>query len=514
MKHEAEAVLASSDPVLHGRTGQFGYIAALLAATFVWVVAWYWETAADIAGIWWRSDTFAHGLVVLPLFGWLVWRKREALGGLSPVPAAVALPLLAVSGFGWLAGEVVSVAALSHASLAFMLVAGCVAVCGLRISRVLAFPFLFLFFGVPIGEFLLPILMRHTADFTVFALRATGVPVYQEGLHFVIPNGRWSVVEACSGLRYLVASLMVGALYAYLNYSSLKRRLLFMLVALLVPIVANWIRAYITVRVGYHFGAEFVEGFIHIVYGWVFFGIVVMLMFWIGNIWREDAPAAAPARALAVPASRAGGGAVVAAAAVLVAVFPLIAGALLHQDAVGAIALQAPPAQAGWTVEEGADFPYRPAFKGHRGEAFQVYRRADGAQVGLYLAFYAGQRKGEELVMHGNHLEGGEVAGWVKGRWDDEPQAVGTVRKSLLIRGDARMSLWGWYWINGRIVANGYVAKALLALDRFTGQRDDSAAVMVLVPAASAEGDAVARDFITTHGAAIDAALRQAEALR
>ena len=513
MKHEAEAVLASSDPAFDGRAGQFGRIAGLLAAMFAWGVVWYWPTASDIAGIWWRSDTFAHGLVVLPLFAWLVWRKREALGGLRPAPAAVVLPVLALSGLGWLAGEVVSVAALSHASLALVLVAGCVAVCGLRIARVLAFPFLFLFFGVPIGEFLLPVLMRHTADFTVFALRATGVPVYQEGLHFVIPNGRWSVVEACSGLRYLVASLMVGALYAYLNYSSLKRRLLFMLVALLVPIVANWVRAYITVRVGYHFGSEFVEGFIHIVYGWVFFGIVILLMFWIGNGWREDAPAAAPAQATAASAPR-HGAAVVAAAAALVAVFPLIAGVLQSPAAVGAIALQAPPAQAGWVADDRAGFSYRPAFKGQRGEAFQLYRRADGAQIGLYLAFYAGQRKGEELVMHGNQLEGSEAGGWVKGRWGDDAQTVGTVRKSLLIRGDERMTLWGWYWINGRIVADGYVAKAVLALDRFTGERDDSAAVVVMVPAASAEGDALARDFIATHGAAIDAVLRQAEALR
>ena len=65
-------------------------------------------------------------------------------------------------------------------------------------------------FAVPVGEFLLPVFMEWTADFTVLALRLSGIPVYREGLQFVIPSGNWSVVEACSGIRYLIASLMVG----------------------------------------------------------------------------------------------------------------------------------------------------------------------------------------------------------------------------------------------------------------------------------------------------------------
>jgi exosortase A len=180
-------------------------------------VGWYWPTDKEIAGIWWRSDTFAHGLVVLPIFAWLVWRARERVAGLQIQPTAwMALPVFG-AGVLWLVGDTASVAAAQHFAVFAMLVSAFVGVLGWRLSRVLLFPLLFLFFGVPIGEFLLPVLMKHTADFTVIALRATGVPVFQEGLHFVVPNGRWSVVEACSGLRYLVASLLVGALYAYQN---------------------------------------------------------------------------------------------------------------------------------------------------------------------------------------------------------------------------------------------------------------------------------------------------------
>ena len=36
------------------------------------------------------------------------------------------------------------------------------------------------------------------------------MPVFQEGRNFVIPSGRWSVVEACGGIRYLLTSVFIG----------------------------------------------------------------------------------------------------------------------------------------------------------------------------------------------------------------------------------------------------------------------------------------------------------------
>jgi exosortase/archaeosortase family protein len=124
-------------------------------------------------------------------------------------------------------------------------------------------------------------------DFTIAALQATGIPVYREGLNFVIPSGSWSVVEACSGVRYLIASFMVGTLFAYLNYNSWKRRAGFMLISIVVPIVANWLRAYMIVMIGHLSGNTLAVGVDHLIYGWVFFGVVIMIMFMIGARWSE-----------------------------------------------------------------------------------------------------------------------------------------------------------------------------------------------------------------------------------
>lgn len=490
-------------------------VVAVLLATFVWVVGWYWPTAADMAGIWWRSDTFAHGLVVLPIFLWLVWRKRELVGGLSPMPAPAMVMAIAAAGFVWLLAELVSAASLAHFALTALLVVSFVAAIGWRLARVLAFPLLFLFFAVPVGEFLLPTLMHYTAEFTVFALRATGIPVFQENLFFVVPNGRWSVVEACSGLRYMIASLMVGSLYAYLNYTSLKRRLLFMLVALLVPIVANWIRAYITVMVGYTFGNEFVEGFIHIVYGWVFFGIVIFVMFWIGSFWREGAPATPTATVSPAPVAPRSWFTLLSAAAAI-AFFPLLASQLQKPVEPFSVALAAPAAVDGWQAVEGEALAYQPSFRGHRGELYQLYRRADGAQAALYIAYYAEQRQGEEMVMFGNTLNGREGSGWRRLRTVDTRVAVGPVREAILKRGDNHQRVLSWYWINGRVINNDYLAKALLALDRLTARKDDSAVIAITVPAAEygEDGRVVAEAFIEDFAPAIEAMLAGVEARR
>ena len=65
-----------------------------LAVALLGTVALYWQTAAEMAAIWWRSETFAHGLLVAPIFIWLVWRKRVALSRVPPQPCIWGLPLL------------------------------------------------------------------------------------------------------------------------------------------------------------------------------------------------------------------------------------------------------------------------------------------------------------------------------------------------------------------------------------------------------------------------------------
>ena len=494
----------------------FRYVAAVSLVVLLWLIAWYWSTATQIAGIWWRSETFAHGLVVLPISAWLIWSKRREIGGLMPQPVAwMVIPVLG-GGAGWLLGQLVNVNALAHFSLVTMLVAVLVGVFGWRLSRILAFPLAFLFFGVPIGEFLMPTLMHYTAEFTVLALRVSGVPVYQEGLFFIVPNGRWSVVEACSGIRYLIASLMVGTLYAYLNYRSPVRRLLFVGVAIIVPIVANWLRAYLIVMIGYLTDNKVAAGVDHLIYGWLFFGVVILTMFWIGARWREDvdSPAANAATATNVSgATLARRWPAIAMLAGATALFPLLLQQMDEPVEPFTVELHLPAPQPGWTAVDMTFHDYLPIYSGYRGKAYQAYRHESGAVVGLYVAYYARQRSDAELIAWANRLTTrDENTRWVHVINRIEQMPPGQVRRTVVSDRDRRIAVWHWYRSNDRTIIDPRVAKALLALNRLTGQPDDAAFIAVLVPVDDRGDDArpLVDAFLKDHLAGIESMLDEA----
>ena len=64
-------------------------------ASLLWLLAWYCDTVWSIVAIWERSDTFAHGFLIVPISAWLIWQRRHVLAALELRPNFLALPLLA-----------------------------------------------------------------------------------------------------------------------------------------------------------------------------------------------------------------------------------------------------------------------------------------------------------------------------------------------------------------------------------------------------------------------------------
>ena len=138
-----------------------------------------WPALRGMAMLWWRSDTFAHGMLVLPISLWLVWRGRQALVGLAPRFWAPGLLPLALAVLAAAVGALTEVNALQHIAFVLSLQALVLLSLGLQVGRALAFPLLFLLFAPPFGDFLVEPMMLHTADFVVGGLRLLGIPVYR-----------------------------------------------------------------------------------------------------------------------------------------------------------------------------------------------------------------------------------------------------------------------------------------------------------------------------------------------
>ena len=512
MKLDTEQVLRSPldlSPVSGWRLALCG-----IAACIVGILAIYWDTARSIVAIWASSDTFTHGYLIVPITAGLIWMKRRQVATLAPRPDYLGFVLLAGAGFAWLVAEAAQVQVLQQYAMTAMIPAVVIALAGRRVALALAFPLGFLLLGVPFGEAFLPRLMDWTANFTVAALRVTGVPVYREGNFFGIPSGYWSVVEACSGLRYLIATITVGALYAYWTYHRWWKRAAFMALSVAVPIVANFFRAYIVVMIGHLSSMKLAVGVDHFVYGWVFFGVVIMLLFWIGSFWR-DAPRAGheqPVRRF--PALRTSSGAMASAVigvGVLSAAWPLYAH-YLHRSDEAATVLAAPAGASGRTLDDPPAGGWRPHYDGAASSVFAVYRK-DERTVAVYMGHYRNQRRGAELVNSQNTVSGPAKSPWASVGQSMRTEDLGVraieLRETRLRASDQRLLVWDWYRIAGRDLNDPYVAKALLARARLLGGGDDSAAI-VLAAAYDARPDAAAqtlRQFTREMMPSVDAAL-------
>jgi exosortase len=96
------------------------------------------------------------------------------------------------------------------------------------------------------------------------------------------PAGLFEVAEACSGVKFLVAMLAFGALAANVCFRSWKRRIAFMALCVVVPVLANGVRAWGTIYVAQIKGAAYAGGVDHIIYGWFFFAAVIAAILAIG----------------------------------------------------------------------------------------------------------------------------------------------------------------------------------------------------------------------------------------
>jgi len=447
----------------------------------------FWPTFHSMVEVWDRSETFTHGYLIFPISAWLLWRMRDELAQIQPRPDLRGLILLAVAGAGWLLADAGSVNVVAQYAFIAMLIAVVWTLLGWAFAWRAFFPLMFLFFAVPVGEALIPHLVQFTADFTVAALQLTGIPVYREGNHFSLVSGDWSVIEECSGIRYLIASITLGALYAYLTYRSWKRRLLFIIAAMIVPVFANGGRAYMIVMIAHLSGMKLALGVDHYIYGWVFFGLVMLLLFWVGSFWREDdqpVPAMQPGVAVAprdMPRP------VLPAALLTLAVMAIwpAYSIWLGQRALPEMSNLQVQAQGGWQARE-TFTDWIPHWSGADRQLRQSYSKA-GRDVMLDLNYYVTQRQDAELINSQNFMIERQHPVWSDvGETHAHVEIAGQSRQvrqaKLKSNNGQHLLVWQWNLINHQPTVNDHLAKLVLAFDRVRLKRDDGLSVLIATP--------------------------------
>jgi len=379
----------------------------LLRLAGVWLVLVF-TFAADWAAMarqWWDISTYNHVLLIPPILGWLVWQRWGELRKLAPQCWWPGLFLFGGAAFIWLLGAMSGLDLARQAGAIAMLGASVPLLLGPQVSAGLLFPLCYLAFLVPLGEELVTILQMITADITVALTHLSGIPAVIDGVFIDTPAGLFEVAEACSGVKFLIAMVAFGVLTANVCFISWPRRIVMVGACVLVPILANGVRAWGTIYAAQWFGADVAAGFDHIVYGWFFFAIVLGLV--ILGAWRFfDRPLADPMiDAEAIGRSRLVGRLSAMLVRPAFALLGLVALMLLARGwAYGADRIAAPlppqielPAVSGWMrADYSPSIWWEPQASGADHRLLGSYVDGEGRKVDVFLALYASQGEGRE----------------------------------------------------------------------------------------------------------------------
>ena len=299
-------------PALVARSRSVSPTTVLLFATLglLWFIL-----CRDLSLEWSSNEQYSYGWFV-PFFAvflfWLRWEDAQphlrgsrlsVNGRLIAIGAIVALALIApirlfeVANPDWRPLSWVHALTVVGLTLLVLGYGG-----GRSAVRHFAFPVCFILVAVPwltpIEAPLVQSLMRIVAAFATETLTLFGIPAQLEGSLIRVSTGVVGVNEACSGVRSLQTSLMIGLLFGELKRLTIARRFLLVGAALAIALCANFGRALFLVWIAATQNLAAVERW-HDLAGYAIVGAVFL-----GTIALASALANLEGRALSRPSLR------------------------------------------------------------------------------------------------------------------------------------------------------------------------------------------------------------------
>jgi exosortase A len=478
-----------------------------------WAVIWFaflllvlcgasYDTLSAMIDTWSNTTTYNHGFLILPISLYLIWMRRRELPGLVLKQEPLALIPLAGAAALWLvsaAAEVVTSQEIALVAMAQALVVFCF---GWSIATRMTFPLLFLFFMVPVGDFLISPLQTFTADFSVRLLRLSNVPVFRDGNLIQVPGAAFLVAEACAGLRFLIANLVVATLFSYLFYTKWVKYFMFIVIAIIVPVIANGLRAFGIIYLAYLTDNRLAAGADHIVYGWGFFSVVMLALLAIGCIFADrpvgrialNAQAEGHLCGYSWPGSEPWRHSLAIFAALMVSAAPAYAWSVMRAPTLaGDVRPTLANINSAWTRLPSPLSDWRPQFPGADWTLRDTYRQGEN-EVDVFVAYYAYQRRGAKIIYYANSMA--DERTW----WPYDTGTVMVHQRGKLIpsRFDDlassthhRIVVW-WYWVDGQITNSTIRAKILQTRARLFGGNQAAAVVAVSVKYDRDPADAIA----------------------
>ena len=265
----------------------------------------YWPTLYTILSRWTGDPTYSHGYLVAAVSAWMTWRawRRGELENTGH--SWLGLAALAAVGATWLLARGGSIQVVQQLMLPAMLLGFAWTVFGWRGLVALLVPIGVLYFVLPAWDYIRLPLQNLTVLAVGESLHAIGIPAYIHGHRVELPGGTFEVVEGCSGLHFFMAGAALAAIQSYLYLGAHWARAVLMAAALVVAIVANWIRVAVVIIAGHLTEMQHFLIKDHYYFGWVVFALLMIPVLWLGRRLEDRAPAPPPPARSAWPRSAA-----------------------------------------------------------------------------------------------------------------------------------------------------------------------------------------------------------------
>ena len=483
-----------------GRPNLIGLLSAILVGA---ALIYAFRDGLSLMVTWWDREEYNHGYLIPAVAAYLLLLRADDFSKANVEGSWSGLVVVLMAAAGLVLGELSAVYTIVQYSFLLALVGVLIMAIGWKGLRIVWAPVFYLFFMIPLPNFLYNNLSAElqliSSDIGVAVLRLAGISVFLEGNVIDLGSFQLQVAEACSGLRYLFPLTSFGFLLAYLYRGPVWQKAIIFLSTLPITVLMNSFRIGVIGILVEYYGIAMARGFLHDFEGWIVFMACVGILFaemWLFSVFSRrrfvdvfevDVPPLNkflvffPRNPSYIPAVS------------IIAVF-LITGYTVSNFQVREEVV--PPR------EQLSTFPLvLDDWKGKEKAIERVFldelklddylmanygRSDDRVPVELYVAYYDSQRKGASVHSPRSCLPGG---GWQIEEFDQHqindvgPDASSVrVNRVLIKLGANRQLVYYWFQQRGRNITNEYLVKWFIFWDSLTQNRTDGAMVRLVTP--------------------------------
>ena len=467
----------------------------------------------------WSKEDFSYSYLVPLIVLYLLWEKKDKLKTVVSNPGWFGLAVLLSGIFLFWLGELGGEFYTIYLSSWFVLNGLLWLHLGWKKLTIIAFPVFLILTMFPPPNFIynkLSVgLKLISTKLAVAMLQLYGMSAHREGNIIDLGFTQLQVVDACSGLRYLIPLIVLGILLAYFFKASFWKRALIVISTVPLSIITNSLRIALTGILYEIWGAKVAEGFFHGFSGWFIFMFsltVLLLEMWVlkkvqgsrfkvQGLKRQDVGGLGGLEAgkqASIQNSKFKIQNIVSPPQFVVAVV-LLGATLAFSQGIEFrenIPISKPLNQFPLTVDEWTGTWQSMEQKYIDALDFSDYVIIDyqdriGRDVNLYVAYYESQRKGESIHSPATCLTG---SGWIFNKAGQitipVPSCEGRfmqVNRAFMQKTGHKQLVYYWFAQRGRIVTNAYQLKIFTFWDALTKQRTDGALVRVITPVYESE---------------------------